>query len=173
MENAGRACVKQFGGNRTGLRGLYRFSITISKGQLMAPVGQTSSHRVHHLLHERHSSFLITVTTLSTSTRMLQWHTLTQSPHPSHFSRSITGTSTTISASPCNHPITTTGWLNLTFVSRMCFSHAFESFLIANYDTMALQPDYPFLFQGLERPAHHLADGARHSCHLLLSELWF
>src|SRR4030043_1338396 len=65
------------------------YSITISKGQLKAPVIQTISHSVH----QSHSSAVLTATISPTSTRAPQWHTSTQTPHPLHFSASITGIS--------------------------------------------------------------------------------
>jgi hypothetical protein len=47
------------------------YSITISKGQLKAALGHTSSHLLHHRVHDIHPCFGTTVITLSTNTRML------------------------------------------------------------------------------------------------------
>lgn len=72
------------------VRILYYSSMTISKGQTIAPVGQI----VSHWRHQPQSSVSMTVTTVSTSTRALQAQASIQSPHPLHFSGSISGIST-------------------------------------------------------------------------------
>jgi hypothetical protein len=63
--------------------------MTISKGQLIAPVGQTASHRVH----QSHSWVGIKVITLLTRTSEFIWQTVVQSPQPLQRSCLITGNS--------------------------------------------------------------------------------
>jgi len=61
--------------------------MTISKGQAMAPVGQTASHSRHH----PQSSVSTTITTLPTMTKARQSQTPRHSPQPLHLSRSNAG----------------------------------------------------------------------------------
>src|SRR4030042_4623720 len=61
----------------------------ISKGQLMAPLGHTSSQRVHQ--PQLFTSW--TMTAFPINTRAPQLQILTHSPHPWHLSLSIIGMS--------------------------------------------------------------------------------
>jgi hypothetical protein len=62
------------------------FSITISKGQVMASCGQTNSQLPHHLSHPEHLCNGLNFTILFSNTKALQEQTPTHIPHPSHFS---------------------------------------------------------------------------------------
>ena len=62
-------------------------SMIISKGELIASVGQMNSH----WRHQPQSSVSTTVTTFSIKTKAWQTHTLIHKPQLVHFSRSIAG----------------------------------------------------------------------------------
>lgn len=123
------------------LLGLYDSSLTISKGQLMAPAAQTVSQSVH----QSHSTVSIIVTILSTMARALQWHTPTHNPHPSHFSVSMIGIS--IMFFSVNQVYSRSGGLRLsvTLVSRGHLHYPLETFFVPNYYPMAVQLDHPVL----------------------------
>jgi len=84
--NGSRAGFTKFG------KSFRLYSMTISKGKAMAPVGQTTSH----CRHQPQSSVSMTVTTFCDMTRAWHRHTLIHSPQPLHFFWSICGISATI-----------------------------------------------------------------------------
>ena len=72
-------------------------SMTISNAQVMAPVEQTASQRVH----QSHTVALTIETTLSSMVNDSERHTVTHNPHPLHFPVSMTGSS--FNCSPLLH----------------------------------------------------------------------
>jgi len=79
-------------------RGTGDYSITISKEQVMAPVGHISSQSVH----QWHSCVSMTVIIFSIKTKAPQRQTLTHNPQPLHFSNSTLGMSVTM-VTPVNY----------------------------------------------------------------------
>ena len=121
--------------------GLYGASLTISKGQLMAPAAQTVSQSLHQL----HWTVSIIVTISSTIARALQWHTPTHKPHPSHFWASIIGISImffSLNQLDCRGD---GPHLSVTLVSRGHLPYLLETLYVPDYYAMAIHLNHAVL----------------------------
>lgn len=129
--------------SNVGKRGGYQDSSTTSKGNEMAPVGQTSSQS----WHQSHSAsgFMATVSSPQTKKPPCM-QTDTHSRQSLHFSRSNSGTSLIFCYSIAIYEKRRTRYV--TFVSDTFGDHLLQLFLVADDDAVALQPDGAAFLEG-------------------------